>query len=294
MERENKQKLIQQAATEYLNSQHNIEPLSLTVLSKKYHIKRETLSKYIKLLGGTIINRTNAKSFDNTVFDYIDTEEKSYWLGFLYADGCVTVNNSVELGLIKSDFSHLVKYRKFLKLKSNTSIKINENLCRVRVSNYNLALQLKNKGCVSRKSLILTFPNKNVFENENLIRHFIRGYVDGDGCLRFYKNKKGVYVCDLEITGTKMFLNELKTYLNVPGGFIRNCSYREHSTTVHKLSYRCTGARIVARLLYQNSKIYLDRKYEIYKSFCRFEEQSSNAKSSKIGEGWDANTELID
>ena len=29
------------------------------------------------------------------------------------------------------------------------------------------------------------------------------------------------------------------------------------------------------------------------KSFCRFEEESLYAKSSKVGEGWDANPEVI-
>jgi hypothetical protein len=58
------------------------------------------------------------------------------------------------------------------------------------------------------------------------------------------------------------------------------------------LAYRCVPARKVARILYENSTIYLDRKYKIYEEFCRFEEQSSTAKSSKIGELWDENTEV--
>ena len=32
--------------------------------------------------------------FNNEYFDRIDTEEKAYWLGFLYADGYISSNNN--------------------------------------------------------------------------------------------------------------------------------------------------------------------------------------------------------
>lgn len=51
-------------------------------------------------------------------------------------------------------------------------------------------------------------------------------------------------------------------------------------------------ARKIARLLYEKATIYLNRKYQIYKQFCQLEEESSMKKSSKIGEGCDANTEV--
>lgn len=41
-------------------------------------------------------------------FKKIDTEEKAYWLGFLYADGCVGSKEAkIELGLAEKDFNHL-------------------------------------------------------------------------------------------------------------------------------------------------------------------------------------------
>lgn len=53
----------------------------------------------------------------------IDTEEKAYWLGFLYADGAVSKNtNTIELSLKSSDISHLEKYKSSLSFETNKHI----------------------------------------------------------------------------------------------------------------------------------------------------------------------------
>lgn len=283
-----------QAAQEYIAAEKNNQHISLTTLSKKYHCKRETISKYIKLLGFEVINRTTGKHINSNIFDNIDTEEKAYWFGFLCADGCITKNNYVELGIHWNDYDHMQKYRKFLELESDDSIKRNKNVARVRIHNNHMAEQLLKKGCIHNKSHLLKFPKLSIFANRSLVYDFIRGYCDGDGCLRFYQNYKNVWVCDLTITSTKEFLEGVKKFLNIEGGYMRNCSTSKMQTDAWNLSYRCVPARQVARLLYENSSIYMDRKYKIYKQFCHFEEESSTAKSSKIERRCDANIEVND
>lgn len=157
-----------------------------------------------------------------------------------------------------------------------------------------MAEQLLKKGCIHNKSHLLKFPKLSIFANRSLVYDFIRGYCDGDGCLRFYQNYKNVWVCDLTITSTKEFLEGVKKFLNIEGGYMRNCSTSKMQTDAWNLSYRCIPARQVARLLYENSSIYMDRKYKIYKQFCHFEEESSTAKSSKIERRCDANIEVND
>ena len=139
---------------------------------------------------------------------------------------------------------------------------------------------MNNKGCTPKKSLTLTFPDKKVFSNSRLIYDFIRGYCDGDGYLGAYK-KDGKMKTDISFVGTKLFLIDLEEFLGI-SGYIRNKSYGDNTNQAYELKYSGTKARMVARLLYENSNIYLDRKYKIYKNFCRFEEESSTAKSSKI------------
>ena len=52
---------------------------------------------------------------NSDVFEKIDTEEKAYWLGFLYADGYINEKRKfVDIGLKRSDRGHLEKFRQFL------------------------------------------------------------------------------------------------------------------------------------------------------------------------------------
>ena len=44
-------------------------------------------------------------------FEYIDSEEKAYWLGFLFADGFVNKDSYVGIALQSSDYHHLEKFR---------------------------------------------------------------------------------------------------------------------------------------------------------------------------------------
>ena len=56
----------------------------------------------------------------NCNYDYfknIDTEEKAYWLGFIYADGYITINEKTNSGYVgielqASDVNHLKKFNK--------------------------------------------------------------------------------------------------------------------------------------------------------------------------------------
>ncbi len=60
-------------------------------------------------------------SYNKDFFENIDTEEKAYWLGFMYTDGYVTTNNRWGVWLSTKDEEHI---RKFLKaFNCNVNIK---------------------------------------------------------------------------------------------------------------------------------------------------------------------------
>ena len=55
-----------------------------------------------------------------------------------------------------------------------------------------------------------------------------------------------------------------------------------------------TGEKGTGNIIYlykSNNSIYLNRKYKLYKEYCRLYEESYRLQQGKIGEGCDANTE---
>ena len=290
-----KQNLINLAIKEYLETPE--EDRSLTKVGEKYGVRRQTISKYLKDMGIEVVNYQNRARLDETVFDSMDTEEQFYWLGFLYADGNISkTGNRLELTLALKDIDHLEKFRNFLKLTTEikTVLRNGHYACRLYVRNKHLWGTLNNLGCAPCKSLILEFPKREIFKNNKMfILHFIRGYVDGDGCLSYYWNKQHTSInTQVSIVSTESFLNSIKKLFGNKHGYIHNKSSKDWENKAYQLTFNGAIARKFARYLYEKATIYMQRKYEKYLYFCRLEEESSLRKSSKIGEGWDANTEV--
>jgi hypothetical protein len=226
----------------------------------------------------------------------MDTEEQFYWLGFMYADGNISSEgNRIEVRLALKDIDHLEKFRKFLNLSTEIRTGLNGDhtyYCHLSVRNKHMWNTLNNLGCTPRKSLTLTFPKLSIFKKVKFLLDFIRGYVDGDGCLCIYPNKaKTSYRTYLGLVGTESFLLSVNKLFNNKG-YLRNKSCMNWENKAFSLYFSDVVSRKIARLLYQNANIYLQRKYNKYLEFCRLEEESSLRKSSKIGESWDANSEV--
>ena len=205
-------------------------------------------------------------------FDVIDNEFKAYWLGFLYADGCVrkTIKNnkqvnSVSLSLCGEDTAHIKKFLDSLQSDANISCektKLNDktyDVSRTRICNQQIVDSLIKLGCVPNKTFILTLPT---FEQvpENLYRHFIRGFFDGDGHIHINIENKTI---NCGFTGTKNFISSLQNYL------CDNIEFLSKNKIVYKNDNVCTihwGSLIdVYRIfvyLYKDCNIFLDRKFE--------------------------------
>ena len=270
------------------------EQISLTQLAKEYNIDRRTLSSNLKRLGIEIINWQNIPKFNENIFDEIDTEEKAYWLGFIYADGYISNNvtcvykNVFEVSLKLSDIKQLYKFNTFME-HIKTNIITDDHRCRWSIMNSHLWNKLNEYGCVPNKSTKLIFPNKNIFKNSELLRHFIRGYFDGDGCITFHKYIHTVSPA-ISVIGTKQFLEKILEISNIPANFRHD---RRHNDNTFLLEYNKENGIKFINWLYSNSSIFLERKYKLYNFFkdgSRSIQEWVELQSTKNGELCDENT----
>lgn len=208
-------------------------------------------------------------------FKEINNEANAYFLGFLYADGCVQIKNSAYMISLKLKSDDQIIIEKFRDIMSPSSpIKIAQNKGSpntypyFRINQKEICEQLISLGCVPNKSLILEFPTK---VPTNLIRHFLRGYSDGDGCIykNKFKNKKTINTI-WKFVSTKQFCQQTAKILKEELGI--NCS---HSLSRPKTNDITTTLSVGGNLqikkvldwLYQDATIYLPRKYEKYQEF---------------------------
>lgn len=202
--------------------------------------------------------------FNENFFDEIITEEQAYWLGFLYADGCVTDNGVVALVLAAKDKEHVIKFSQAVSYDTDPTYCRNTRSFRIDLCSRHMCRTLISLGCVSRKSLVLRFPLENQVPSF-LIHHFMRGYFDGDGYVRVYEPKG---LSRFEILGTPQFLDDYESILlshctnNSKTKRVTNKSWNENTQGIMYCGHRLKD---IYRFLYQDATVYLNRKHDMFK-----------------------------
>lgn len=239
------------------------EGVSLNSLKKKYHLGYEKVKRILQENNISIqsSSRLTDKDFYDDIFDIINTEEKAYWLGFIYADGYISKVESsknhkylFEVQLAEKDKSHLEKLKNFFNSKKdllchNRKTKI-KNYSSYRLSRQNKHLweSLYNKGVTPKKSLTLEFPTTEQVPKEFQLA-FIRGYIDGDGCITINNAKDLVY---LGLVGSSKFLDKIEEI------FGKGSRYKAGKN--FDLRYSINKAIPILEQLYFNATVFLERK----------------------------------
>lgn len=269
------QELYQECKELYLQGKSILE------ISKTKNINAGTFSKKLKKDNVEIRPKfAHARKYDlnEYYFDQIDTEEKAYILGFIYADGNnlfqtnrVSINLSIKDEEILKKFSNIFYGKEILKYSSRK----NENgqifkYVSLNLYSKHMSQHLSTIGVMERKSHKLTFPE---WLDKSLYQHFIRGLIDGDGWIYLPTNNRESpnvgLICTRSIND---FLKEyyekefnIKSYLAkaYKQDFDVMCEIRV------KNYHQC---KIFLDWLYKDTTIYLQRKYELYQNFlCRYD-----------------------
>ncbi len=247
------------------------EGLGATQIGKKLGIDVCNVSSYLtQSLGpgnkGRHINNYRIFTLDEYFFEKIDREDKAYFLGLLYADGSLNKNqNSVTIALHEKDKEILECFRKcmnytkplYFKKKAKELGWNRSNQYQLEVSSKIFRKNLESYGLTPNKTFTLEFP-KNL--PEEFIRHFVRGYFDGDGCIHVEKkrNKPGV-----SFASNNKFCNDLLEVMKTHGMSGGVCKHYKNNCYY----YRMWGNENILNFynfIYDNSTIFFDRKKKIF------------------------------
>ena len=247
------------------------ESMSLQKFLATYSISKATLSRYRSHLG---YRRKNKLEWDRDFFSR-NTSEVAYWAGFLLADGNVfykTLNQTqLSLKISSVDHDHIAAFRRTIRSEHKLSqvsgrlVSINGRLGRSEPAENlqlsggpALAVQLKRWGIIPNKSKHWrkpTFPS-------HLMRHFLRGWFDGDGTMSFTKPGTQYF----KVTGNRRALKwylEMLRQLGHPGNaYFTKPPMPSSPACDMRINGRFNVLRI-ASLLYRNGEICLQRKWGI-------------------------------
>lgn len=243
---------------------------SVQSCADKYKIK---FSVARRIIVGAGINRSMAQAnrkyqLDERFFDVIDSEEKAYFLGFLYADGSLCERDkSVNITLIATDsyilelFSQLIGTNR--PLKDRHPKHFNSQPQKVMwINSAKMYPQIIAKGCRPNKTKDLTFPLEEQVPRA-LLNHFIRGFFDGDGSLTVSGKLR-----KLSFVGTKEMMKGIQEYFIQEIGLPVTKLYNSRNT-FSLVSSGANWTKKILDLIYKNATIYLTRKHEKYLKLCQ-------------------------
>lgn len=253
---------INECAEKHLGYKYTAQQLQCDPQTiKKFCLKNNIIMQY----------RKKNRELNENFFETIDSPEKAYFLGLMYTDGNVRIvkNNSkqIRISLQLRDKAIIEKFKEIL----NADVDLiydkrpNKAMIGFEITNAKLFDDLYAHGVIPNK----TYESKNlpVVDNKYLI-DFLRGLFDGDGTLSYKENynEASVGFTNYSYTAVLEFQQYIDKLINKT---IPNKIHHEISDNGEKYTCHWRGFRQVLKilsLLYDNSTIYLQRKYDKYQS----------------------------
>ena len=237
-------------------------------IGKRYGITHKPILKALRKMGIGVKQSLSMRQYalDETYFDNIDTPNKAYILGFLFADGHnEPKKGTISMSLHEQDRDILERIR--VEVKSDKPLEFIDysnkhdfgytyaNQYRLLLFSSYMCNIMNNLGMVHDKSYCLRYPQIP----KELNRHFIRGYFDGNGCVL----SNGGF----QLTSTYYFLDSVNAIISEELGMSRGRlkeSSCKNGITSDLIFYRKEEAKHIYAWMYEGAEMYLVRKYNKY------------------------------
>ena len=208
-------------------------------------------------------------------FETINSEEKAYWLGFLFTDGSVvpkkgTNSMTIRLDVQLRDKEVIENFKKAVNSEGKLTYSKHKKNGResesvlTTITSKKMADDLAQYGVIPNK----TYNTKHLPSNipKEYWKDFLRGCIDGDGSI--YINHNGeyttpvIYFCSYHQSCCEDFLRMIKEICPITG---------HNNVLKEKGTYRITfkkkeDVQQLATVLYKDSNISLTRKYDLARS----------------------------
>lgn len=250
---------------------------TVSKIAKELNCNMTSVSSVIKRFNITEYNKEYINTVNHEFFDIIDSEPKAYYLGFLIADGSISIGKGrtdvgrISINIQNDDVYILESMKKDLNVPNKIYVKnykggakhrklqaslrwTSKHMLNIFINEYNI---LPNK----TMNFDFVFPFNKIPEEYQ--GAFIRGFIDGDGAFEQYE-----YVFTPSIVGTSIkWLEQIGNIISNKTG-LTYVTYKCKGKTCDYYTLRWSANRIdkfnkISKLyefLYKDATIYLTRK----------------------------------
>jgi len=224
---------------------------SMYALAKEFNYNHITIRHHLLQQGVTLRDKISVLTkytVNSEFFDNIDTPEKAYWLGFIFADGYC--RRALVVQLAERDRPHLERLRAALQ-SSHPIAARKKKQASLFISSKHLTQSLRRFPITHEREVV--YPNFNY----PLDSHFIRGYNDGDGGFYSYPQMPTIFCIT---TKNQSFMEQLHSIL------LEDCNISPsppRPTSHNSFELRWSGRQDVRKIyqyLYRDATVYLPRK----------------------------------
>lgn len=224
----------------------------------------------------TQINRKH--TLNDRYFDNIDTQEKAYWLGFIWADGSISKTTKRSSGPNRlrvtqkwSERNHLTTFQDTLH-SDYSIVKVphagGHDVAQLDINCRPLCAALEQLG-YGPKTIRIHVPDLC----PELLPHFMRGYFDGDGGLSLYTQKIKKWTVNKQewsITGDSVLITEIQDILSRDANVTPTVQLKPYKRSPNTKSLRYGKKNDIVLLheyLYKNATVYLQSKHDKFIEF---------------------------